>query len=219
MYEIISNSEQLYPLAMVSVGSYKVPDEVLAKMESIVTQIGNNPRKLKQRDHSKMLAGKIVSGMQIDLMPDLDKATKQFIENVAVKYALSSSVELKGLKKYKLKECWAVLQLAGDYNPPHLHSGDLSGVFYVKVPKQIQNSGLSQGTAPEINDGFIQFVMGSALPHGPWINQSKSFRPEVGNLFIFPSWLMHAVAPFKGKGERLSIAFNLVEVASSKRAN
>ena len=33
--------------------------------------------------------------------------------------------------------------------------------------------------------------------------------PEVGKLLVFPSWLQHMVYPFKGKGERRTIASNL----------
>jgi len=33
--------------------------------------------------------------------------------------------------------------------------------------------------------------------------------PEVGKLLLFPSWLQHMVYPFKGEGERRTIASNL----------
>jgi len=33
--------------------------------------------------------------------------------------------------------------------------------------------------------------------------------PEVGKLLVFPNWLQHMVYPFKGKGERRTIASNL----------
>jgi len=35
-------------------------------------------------------------------------------------------------------------------------------------------------------------------------------RPEPGKLVIFPSWLMHAVRPHKGPGERISVAMNVL---------
>ena len=33
--------------------------------------------------------------------------------------------------------------------------------------------------------------------------------PKVGELFLFPSNLLHTVYPFKGDGERRSLAFNM----------
>ncbi len=34
-------------------------------------------------------------------------------------------------------------------------------------------------------------------------------RPEAGLLLMFPAWLPHYVNPYKGKGTRISIAFNV----------
>ena len=39
--------------------------------------------------------------------------------------------------------------------------------------------------------------------------QSFVMTPEVGKLLLFPSWLQHMVYPFKGEGERRTIASNL----------
>jgi len=39
--------------------------------------------------------------------------------------------------------------------------------------------------------------------------QSFVIQPEVGKLLVFPSWLQHMVYPFKGKGERRTVASNL----------
>jgi len=36
----------------------------------------------------------------------------------------------------------------------------------------------------------------------------KTFTPEVGDFFIFPSGLAHFVNSFKSKGERISVAVN-----------
>ena len=39
--------------------------------------------------------------------------------------------------------------------------------------------------------------------------QSFVMKPEVGKLLVFPSWLQHMVYPFKGEGERRTVASNL----------
>jgi hypothetical protein len=36
--------------------------------------------------------------------------------------------------------------------------------------------------------------------------------PRAGDYYVFPAWQPHSVAPFRGEGERLSIAFNVVAV-------
>ena len=43
-----------------------------------------------------------------------------------------------------------------------------------------------------------------------------SIKPQVGNLFLFPSSLHHQVYPFRGKGERRSVSFN-VDVLSEQQ--
>jgi len=34
-------------------------------------------------------------------------------------------------------------------------------------------------------------------------------KPEVGDFYLFPSWLAHQVYPFRSDGERRSMAFNV----------
>ena len=36
----------------------------------------------------------------------------------------------------------------------------------------------------------------------------RSIQPKPGQVAIFPGWLCHYVNPFRGLGERISIAFN-----------
>ena len=34
-------------------------------------------------------------------------------------------------------------------------------------------------------------------------------RPQVGRLYMFPSWMQHMVYPFQGDGERRTVAANI----------
>jgi uncharacterized protein (TIGR02466 family) len=92
---------------------------------------------------------------------------------------------------------WANVSRDGDYNKPHNHPGTIwSGVFYVSLGER----------DPEPSDnGAIEFMD----PRGANVHGSKlRIQPKPGELLLFPSWLHHYVNPFKGKGERISIAFN-----------
>ena len=40
-----------------------------------------------------------------------------------------------------------------------------------------------------------------------------SFFPEEGDMFIFPAWLKHWVAPFKSKCTRISVSGNVHDSA------
>ena len=62
------------------------------------------------------------------------------------------------------------------------------------------------------SDGYLAFNYGqtSSLDN-PMLKPPTTctIKPEVGKLFIFPIWLQHMVYPFKGEGERRTIAANL----------
>lgn len=101
-------------------------------------------------------------------------------------------------------DLWLNAQRAGDYNPTHTHGGSFSGVLFLQVPPQI---------SADRFDGQLCF-------HGPEEWHIQSFRtgmahyvlPVPGDFYVFPAWQPHSVPPFRGEGERRSIAFNVVAV-------
>lgn len=99
---------------------------------------------------------------------------------------------------------WVVRQEAGTASPMHFHSSDVSGVLYLKVPEvdaaEAQKSYISNRRA-----GYINFLIGGKLR----LSKSLiSFRPAVGDFYLFPGWLLHGAEPFAGRGERRSLSFN-----------
>jgi len=106
-------------------------------------------------------------------------------------------------------DLWLNVQRGGDYNPAHTHGGSFSGVLYLQVPPQIRS------------DSFD----GQLCLHGPEEWHIQSFRtgmahyllPRAGDYYVFPAWQPHSVAPFRGDGERWSIAFNVAAVPSGGR--
>ena len=112
-----------------------------------------------------------------------------------------------GHYELRLIDLWLNVQRAGDYNPTHTHGGSFSGVIFLQVPPQI---------GPDRFDGQLCF-------HGPEEWHIQSFRtgmaeyvlPVPGEFYVFPAWQPHSVAPFRGEGERWSLAFNVVAVPKS----
>ena len=108
--------------------------------------------------------------------------------------------------RYRLQaiDFWLNCQRSGDYNPIHNHGGSFSGVIFLKVPPQIDGSSF---------DGQLCF-------HGPEEYQIQTFRTGMieyvllvpGDFYIFPAWQTHSVMPFRGEGERWSLAFNAVAI-------
>jgi hypothetical protein len=101
---------------------------------------------------------------------------------------------------------WIVSQGAGTPSPVHFHSCDISGVLYLKTPQlsgedeELQKTYISGRQA-----GYINFLIGGKQR---FAKSLVSFRPHVGDFYIFPGWLLHGAEPFRGQGERRSLAFN-----------
>ena len=53
--------------------------------------------------------------------------------------------------------------------------------------------------------GLIEFMFGE---NQGFRSDNLKFKPEVGKLLMFPSWLKHFVYPFTSEGERRSMSFN-----------
>ncbi len=101
---------------------------------------------------------------------------------------------------------WANVLRRGAYHRNHTHPGCYwSGVYYVAVggsSAKWEHSGAIELYDPR---GAVEMV---ALPGNPF-GQRLTIDPEPGLMLMFPSWLRHAVHPFMGKGERITVAFNL----------
>ena len=157
----------------------------------------------KKLDHRSRLAGHIKKEHTFE---DLDKLRK-----ILDPYLLSfNSVyqEWYGdrIKPYKIESAWINSMVAGEYNPVHCHVNcNWSAVMFLKIPDKLKREQEKHvGTASK--PGSISFLAGPVVEN--YIN-FKTFTPQNGDLFIFPKNLYHFVEPFKSKGERISLAFNL----------
>jgi len=112
----------------------------------------------------------------------------------------------------RITDAWVVSQKENDYIPVHTHHNQkefckISGVLYLKVPEQIQSNN-NDIAIKGGKDGQLVFTgMGGADLFSTTIQ--FSIPPEAGWMYLFPSTLNHQVYPFKGKGERRGISFNI----------
>ena len=100
-------------------------------------------------------------------------------------------------------------QRPNDFNPPHDHDGKLSFVIYLDIPDELTREH-STYKGKSCGPGGIQFIYGN----GPRDAITyMSFFPEEGDMFIFPAWLKHWVAPYRSDCTRISVSGNFHDSA------
>jgi uncharacterized protein (TIGR02466 family) len=111
-------------------------------------------------------------------------------------------------------QAWANVNGPGDGNICHYHPGSFwSGTYYVADGGCADDPSLGgefemldpRGPGPGMYAPALKFAGTDGMAAGA----GETIRPRPGLLFIFPSWLMHQVRPYRGTGLRISIAFNL----------
>jgi len=198
--------------------------------ESMIDSVNDYMDEYREKEERESLAptlvGQINKGEQL-LLDHTDERLAEynhFICNLGAEYINhfgSSGNTVKGPKQVEIDQTWSVHSYDGDYNPLHDHGTKttmgLSSAAWTKVPEQIGVVNASSPTFSLYNesgysDGCIVFQYGqTSTLDSERLKPAQSIvmTPEVGKLMVFPSWLQHMVYPFKGEGERRTIASNL----------
>ena len=180
------------------IGIIKIPKKIINQINKEFEKIIKNKNLSKKNDYSKKLVGQVKQEIELS-KSFINKHLKKFINENINKF-LKKTLNKKS-NKIKIKNLWVVKQLKNDYNPIHFHNGDLSGVGYLKIPKN-----LTKGNKKLKTNGTIDFIHGSKSFLS---NSIYNHIPKVGDLILFPNYLMHTAYPFKKDGERRSFSFNL----------
>jgi len=180
-----------------SIGKTKISKKFLDKLNKEF----NIKSYSKKIDYSSKLASQIKNEVKISnsfiknyLKKELIKKINEFLYND----------KIKNIKEIKILNLWVVRQFKGEYNPIHYHEGDLSGVGYLKLPKGMTNNKMVKNKKLKTN-GTIDFINGQK---GFLSKSIYNVVPKIGDLLIFPNYLMHTAYPFNIEGERRSFSFN-----------
>ena len=189
-----------------SIMKVKIPEKILNDLNNYVDKIIKDKEKEIKLDYGNHLAGDVTQEFKLE--PEF--ATKigwvNFLASATQKWI---ELEMKTkITEFKMIDSWIVRQFKNEYNPVHWHGGHISGAGFLKVPS-------SFGTHVQENKNDAHYRGGTLnLIHGTrqFLSSSiYSIKPEVGDFYFFPNYLMHAVYPFKGTDEeRRSISFNAV---------
>ena len=185
-----------------SVLKVKIPEKILIDLNKYIDNVVENNLKSNELDHGHKLIGDVTQEFKLDHEFSKKVGWLDFLVGCTSKWI---EVALgRKIGKFEMQNSWVVRQFENEYNPVHHHSGHISGAGFLKLPNtfgeyvQKKNIGYLGGTLNLIH-GSQQFLS----------NSLYTIRPEVGDFYFFPNYLMHTVYPFKGtKEERRSISFN-----------
>ena len=152
---------------------------------------------LLEKDSSKISGG--------DFLERVQKISIQNGKMIAVPYNarlwdLISKITNEYSKNKSVLEVWAVLMKEGDYHIFHSHQKPglvydksefegVSGGLYLKIPEK---------KSPQ---GNINYVSDDKV---------FSWSPKDGDYFVWPSYIIHGVYPFKGPGSRIMVSWNSI---------
>ncbi len=186
-----------------SIAKVKIPDKIIKSLNDHVDKIRNNEKLSEKFDAGKTLIGNVKQEIFLSKEIIEESGWLSFLANSTrawIKFCLG-----KNITKFNINSSWVVSQFSNEYNPIHWHNGHISGAGFLKLPTTFGKT--FQKEKKNLN-GKLVLIHGSRS----FMSDSKyEIIPEVGDFYIFPHYLMHAVYPFKDTNEeRRSISFNAV---------
>jgi hypothetical protein len=159
-------------------------------------------KKSDDLDFGRNLAGNVQQEIRLDIEFMKKNNWAEFLGKSCQKWLLEG--HNISLKKFEIISSWIVRQFKNEYNPIHYHGGQISGVGYLKVPKDMgqtiqKNKKVQHNGKLVLIDGSKKFLC----------NPTYIITPKVGEFYFFPSYMMHTVYPFSDTTEeRRSVSFN-----------
>ncbi len=185
-------------------GPFLMHTHLLEEECKIILEEGARCRKDKKLDFRHKLAGHLKEEYILNDPLKIAKILKKYFEAYTIGYnQWRGEAFLK--PNFQLKALWINYMKAGEFNPPHDHSGDLSFVIYPAVPQEIIDE-------CKAFKGTMRGPGGISWTYGDGDRTCISVvhqLPTTGDMYIFPALLKHWVFPFKSNVERISVSGNV----------
>ena len=158
-----------------------------------------------EQDYRKRLAGIIKEEYAYEDRKEYVSEIAQFLIVYDEAYQKWKSERYKTKPEYMLNSMWVNYMKKNEYNPQHDHSDWVSFVIFLKVPEEItkeQESFVGNSAGP----GSLSFLYGDGNRQSITY---QSVKPKDRDIFIFPAWIKHYVAPFYSDVTRISVSGNI----------
>ena len=185
-----------------SIVKLHMPLEIINQMNEYTDTVVQDQNKFNQLDHGNKLVGNVQQEILLEV---------EFMKKIKWADFLARSVEMwvakelgKKLTEFNIIKSWIVRQFKHEYNPVHFHNGHISGVGYLKVPKNMGST--VQKNKRNNDNGKLELIDGTKRLFSRPIYR---VTPKVGDFYLFPNYMLHTVYPFSDTDEeRRSVSFN-----------
>jgi hypothetical protein len=168
---------------------------------------GGEEARKKNKDFRSNLAGIIKEEYSYEDRKEYVDEIAQFLTVYDAAYQKWKNEEYKVKPEYILNSLWVNYMKKAEYNPPHDHSDFLSFVIFLKIPEEItkeQDDFIGNSAGP----GSLTFLYGEGNRQAITY---QSVKPQERDIFIFPAWIKHYVAPFYSDVTRISVSGNIMD--------
>lgn len=150
---------------------------------------------------------------RLHLISSLFDRLRRYIDPHVARFVRSLHYDLRG-RRVTMADCWLNRMPAGVTHSLHLHPASfISGTYYIAVPK---GAGALKFEDPRLSSLMAAPPRRADAPRA--MRPFVSMAARAGDLILFESWLRHEVPPARYVGERISISFNYVSVATGAKA-
>ena len=118
-----------------SVLKVRIPLSIVNKLNKYIDDVVKSKTKSNKLDYGENLVGDVSQEFRLEKKIMKITGWENFIKS-SVKRWLEIETNKK-LKKINIMNSWVVRQFKNEYNPVHIHGGDVSGVGYLKVPSKV----------------------------------------------------------------------------------
>ena len=161
-----------------SIAKVKIPDELVLKLNDYVDDVIKDENKSKSQDFGGKLIGQVTQEFRLDKNFYESSGWLEFLGKCVSAWIQKSNGS--SVKTFTILDTWVVRQFKNEYNPAHWHSGHVSGVGYLKVPK---NFGSMPNKTKNPNDPPAKLIM-SLTNHSAKPRKSKIIRKFFFGNFI-----------------------------------
>lgn len=175
------------------------------KISLIKKTVNDSLNNLKKQDLKKLSTrGHGAKQFSLTELMNKDETFKPILEHIKNKIQFEFKERTGGMPELELNNAWTVLGNTNSFHLAHCHTKGrfniISTVIYLSIPSKDPNN-----IKTKDKGDFYYFLINNGK------NLYYQIYPDIGQFFIFPSWIWHGSYPqIKGIRQTLNLDFNII---------